>query len=203
MRHTWVFAAVLLTASAAVAQDDENRTGFHKHDGFYLRLQLGGGYNYADAANEDVAVKGGAFGLNLEIGYAILENFILYGKLYGTSVSNPDIEIGDVTVEGTDDDVSSNFSALGVGATYYIMPANIYVSGAISASQLSITEDGDTIAETDSGPALHLGVGKEWWVSRNWGLGLGAELALGRIRSDNDDDWNVTSATLFLSGTFN
>lgn len=202
MRHTWVFAAVLLTASAAVAQDDENRTGFHKHDGFYLRLQLGGGYNRAAADDVDIAIKGAAAGLNLELGYAIIENFIIYGKLHGTSVSNPDLEIDGETLEGSDDDVSSNFSALGVGATFYFMPVNVYVTGAISTSQLSITEDGDTLADTDSGPALHLGVGKEWWVSRNWGLGLGGEVTLARL-PDSGDRWNITNFTLFLSGTFN
>src|SRR5687768_201543 len=98
MRHTWVFAAVLLTASAAVAQDDENRTGFHKHDGFYLRLQLGGGYNRAAADDVDIAIKGVAGRLNLELGYAIIENFIIYGKLHGTSVSNPDLEIDGETL---------------------------------------------------------------------------------------------------------
>lgn len=203
MRHTWVFAAVLLTASAAAAQDDENRTGFHKHDGFYLRLQLGGGYNQADAVGEDLAIKGGAIGFNLELGYAIVENFILHGRLGGTSVASPDIELGDVTVEGTDDDVSSVFSGLGVGATYYFMPVNVYVTGALTASALAIQEDGETLTDTDLGPALHLGVGKEWWVSRNWGIGVGAEVVFGRIRSEGNDDWDVTSGIVFLSGTFN
>jgi hypothetical protein len=204
MRHTWVFAAVLLTASAAVARDDENRTGFHTHDGFYLRLQLGIGYNQAETVGgDDIAIKGAAGGFNFELGYAIVENFILFGRLGGTSVTSPDIELGGVTVEGTDDDVSSNFSGLGVGATYYFMPVNVYVTGAITASNLSITDDGDELADTDSGPALHLGVGKEWWVSRNWGIGVGGELVLGRIRSEGEDDWNVTSGIVFLSGTFN
>jgi hypothetical protein len=203
MRHTWVFAAVLLTASAAAARDDENRTGFHKHDGFYLRLQLGGGYNQASAVGEDLAIKGAAAALNIELGYAIVENFILYGRLGGTSVTSPDIELGDVTVEGTDDDVSSDFTGVGLGATYYFMPINVYVSGAITASELTITEDGEDLARTDSGPALHLGVGKEWWVSRNWGIGVGAEVVFGRIRSEGNDDWDVTSGIVFLSGTFN
>jgi hypothetical protein len=205
MRHTWVFAAMLLTASAAVAQDDENNTGFHKHDGFYLRLQLGAGYNHAsaDSADGDVAIKGVSGGLNLELGYAILENFILYGKLHGTSVTNPDLELNGETFEGDEfDGLASNFSSLGVGATYYFMPVNVYVSAAIATSQLTISQDGDDFVGTDSGPALHLGVGKEWWVSRNWGIGVGGELALARL-PDDEDDWNIVNFTIFLSGTFN
>ncbi|MFP2925599.1 outer membrane beta-barrel protein [Pyxidicoccus sp. 3LG] len=200
MRHTWLFAAVLLSATAAGAQDD----GRHAHDGFYLRLQAGGGYTRAEATSEDIAVKGGGAGINVELGVALARNFILYGKLFGANAPNPDIEFGDLTVEGQDDDVSQNFGALGLGITYYIMPANVYLSGALSFTQLSVSEDGETIAETDVGGGLHLGIGKEWWVSDNWGLGLGAELALGRIRDENGrDDWNVASVMLLLSATFN
>ncbi|MCP3135837.1 outer membrane beta-barrel protein [Pyxidicoccus xibeiensis] len=200
MRHTWLFATVLLTASVAAAQD----AGRHSHDGLYLRLQVGGGYTRAESTFEDLAVKGAAGAVNAELGFAVLQNFIIYGKLFGASAQNPDLEFGDVTIEGQDDDVSQNFGALGAGVTYYLMPANVYLSGALSFARLTITEDGDTIAETDPGVGLHLGVGKEWWVSDNWGLGVGGELALGRIRSDDgEDDWNVLNVMLLLSATFN
>jgi hypothetical protein len=206
MRHTWIFAAVLLTASVASARERRYRgdDGRHEHDGFYLRLQLGGGYTQASLAGEDFAIKGGGVGINAEFGGAVARNFILYGKLYGTSAPNPDIEVGDITVEGQDDDVSQNIGALGGGITYYIMPANVYLTGGLSFAQLSISDDGDTVAETDLGGALHLGLGKEWWVSDDWGLGIGAELAVGRVPEKNDAErWNIVNAMLFFSATFN
>jgi hypothetical protein len=206
MRPTpWIVSAVLLTATAASARDDDRRDdGFHEHDGFYLRLQVGGGYNRASVVGEDLAVKGGAAGINAEVGAALTRNFILYGKLFGTSVPSPDIEVGDLTIEGRDEDVSQNYGALGVGFTYYLMPANVYLSGALSFAQLTINEDGEKIAETDVGGGLHLGIGKEWWVSKNWGLGLGAELALGRVPEKDDSvKWNVVNGMVFLSATFN
>ncbi|QSQ20341.1 outer membrane beta-barrel protein [Pyxidicoccus parkwayensis] len=205
MRHTpWIVsAAVLLCATAASARDRDN-DGSHEHDGFYLRLQLGGGYTRAEVVGDDLAIKGGGAGVNAEIGAALTRNFILYGKLFGTSAPNPDIEVGDLTIEGNNDDVSQNYGALGVGVTYYIMPANVYLSGAVSFAQLSVKDDGETVAETDLGGGLHLGIGKEWWVSDNWGLGIGAELALGRVPEKNDSaKWNVVNGMVFLSATFN
>ncbi|SEM14440.1 Outer membrane protein beta-barrel domain-containing protein [Stigmatella aurantiaca] len=200
MRNSWIFAAVLLTATLASAQNDEGR---HTHDGFFLRLQLGGGYNHADATSVDLKLKGGAAGLNAEIGGAVTRNFILYGKLSGSAAPGPDIEAGAGLIRG-DDDVSLNFSAIGLGASYYLMPSNFYVSGALSFTQLSISVDGETLGETDLGGALHLGLGKEWWVSDNWGLGLGAEVMFGRIRSDDtDDDWNTASVMIMFSATYN
>ena len=208
MRHTWIIAAVLLTSSVASAQGRRERgnhdDGRHEHDGFYLRFQLGGGYTQATVVGEDFAIKGTGYGFNAEFGGAPVRNLILFGKLYGTSAPNPDIEVGDITIEGQDDDVSQNIGAVGAGVADYIMPANVYVSGALTFAQLTVSEDGDTVAESDLGGALHLGVGKEWWVSDNWGLGLGAELALGRVPEKNDSSkWNVVNAMLLLSATFN
>ncbi|MDC0707175.1 hypothetical protein POL68_01715 [Stigmatella sp. ncwal1] len=201
IRDSWILAAVLLTASIASAEDDGGR---YTHDGFFLRLQLGGGYTHADATSTDLTLKGGAVGLNAEIGGALTRNLILYGKLFGTSVPGPDFEVGKLTVRGGADSVSLNFAAVGVGATYYLMPSNFYVSGALSFTQLSISDDEGTLAETDLGGGLHLGLGKEWWVSDNWGLGLGAELALGRIRSqETEDDWNAANFMIFFTATYN
>ena len=207
MRHTWILAAVLLTASVASARERRYRggnDGRHEHDGFYLRLQVGGGYSHANLAGEDFAVKGGAAAINAEFGGAVARNLILFGKLYGTSASNPDIEIGDITFEDRNSDASMNIGALGGGVTYYIMPANVYLSGALSFSQLTVREEGITRAETDLGGALHLGLGKEWWVSDDWGLGIGAEFAFARIPEQDDiEKWNVVNGMIFFSATFN
>ncbi|MCP3103743.1 porin family protein [Myxococcus sp. K15C18031901] len=203
MRHNWLItAAALLAAPAAFAQGD---AGKHTHDGFYLRGQFGLGYTRAEAADVDLAIKGVSGSLDLELGYAVFNNFIIYGKLFGSSVTNPDLEIGDETIEGGNADTSSNYLGAGAGITYYFMPANFYITGAVVVNKLSITEDGDNIAETDSGVGLNLGLGKEWWVSDNWGIGIGAEVALGRIRSksNNGDDWNVAHFALLFTATYN
>ncbi|QSQ11063.1 hypothetical protein [Myxococcus landrumensis] len=203
MRLTSFLVLLLLPTSAAFAED---KPGRHTHDGFYLRGQFGLGYLHSKATDVDLVVKGGAGSLNLEMGYAVLNNFILYGKLFGASASNPDIRVGGTTHEGDpDDDVSVIYAAMGVGAAYYIMPANVYFSGAVVANQLSASHEGTLEGESEAGVGLHLGVGKEWWVSGNWGIGVGAELALGRIRTGDRsrDNWDVTHVSLVFSATYN
>ncbi|WP_228557558.1 MULTISPECIES: outer membrane beta-barrel protein [unclassified Myxococcus] len=202
MRYPSIIAALLFTATTASAQEYDE----HAHDGFYLRLQVGGGYLRAKATDisPELVVKGGGANINAELGFALVNNFILYAKFYGASAPNPSLQVGDLTVEGQNENLSENFGAVGLGVTYYIMPANVYLSGALTYTQLSVTDDGEKVAESDIGGGLHLGVGKEWWVSKNWGLGIGAELALGRIRNEsNSDSWNVTNVSLVFSATYN
>ncbi|HET9451379.1 MAG TPA: outer membrane beta-barrel protein [Aggregicoccus sp.] len=197
MRHLWMVPAALLTASAALASGEP-----HTHDGFYLRLQAGPGGVRANNGDEDLTLKGLGGGLNVEIGGALARNFILYGKLFGASVPSPDLKLGGVTFEDVED-VNLGVGAVGVGATYYFMPVNLYVSAAISAAQLSL-ETADERGETKVGPGLHLGLGKEWWVGEQWGLGVGAELALARVEDKNvDSSWNTGTLLVLFSATFN
>jgi hypothetical protein len=184
MRHLWTVPAILLCASAAFASGDA-RT----HDGFFLRLQGGPGWMRASNGDDDVALKGGGGAFNFEIGGALTRNFILYGKLFGAGVAEPDLELGDITIEDPGEDVTLGLGAVGAGVTYYFMPVNLYVSGAISAAQLTLDLDGER-GETDVGPGLHLGVG--------------AELALARAKDpDTDSSFNVASGFVFFSATYN
>ncbi|WP_426756998.1 outer membrane beta-barrel protein [Myxococcus sp. Y35] len=202
MRYPSIIAAMLFTATAASAQEYDE----HVHDGFYLRLQVGGGYLRAKATDvsPEVVVKGGSGNFNAEIGFALINNFILHAKFYGASAPSPSVQVGDLTFEGQDSDVSMNYAAVGLGVTYYFMPANIYLSGALTYTQLSVSDGDETVAESEPGGGLHLGVGKEWWVSKNWGLGIGAELALGRISNErSNDSWNVTTLSLVFTATYN
>ncbi|AKQ69143.1 hypothetical protein A176_006055 [Myxococcus hansupus] len=202
MRHPSIIAALLFTATAASAQEYDE----HVHDGFYLRLQVGGGYLRAKATDAipQYTVKGAGANINAEVGFALVNNFILHAKFYGASTPNPSMQIGDLTIEGQDEDRSQNYGAVGLGITYYIMPANVYLSGAVTYTQLSVSRRNEKVAESDIGGGLHLGIGKEWWVSKNWGLGVGAELAMGRIRNEFDrESWNVANFSVVLSATYN
>jgi len=206
MRHTFIFVAMLLTASAASAGNDDRvgYHGYHEHDGFYLRLQVGGGYTRASLMNQDLATKGGAVSLNAEFGAAPLRNLILALKVFTATTTNPDLELNDVTLEGRNVDRSQTYAAVGGGLTYYFMPANVYLSGGVTVNQLSDYDDGKEIRETGLGTGLHLGLGKEWWVSSNWGLGFGLEFAAGRVpEKDKSPRWQVVNGSLFLSATFN
>ncbi|WP_224369540.1 outer membrane beta-barrel protein [Hyalangium versicolor] len=194
MQKTWILAAVIFTASTATASPET-------HDGIYLRLQTGLGYT--SASNDAFTLKGGSGGLNVELGFALFRNFIIAGKLFGTTTPSPDLKIGGVTFENDDEDLRSNFGAAGVGLTYYIMPANVYLSGALTVTKLGLVRNDENLGETKTGQGLHFGIGKEWWLADEWGLGLGAELALARVPDESDTTWKAVSALVLLSVTYN
>jgi hypothetical protein len=172
----------------------------HRHDGFYLRLFLGLGYTSmsVDEADVDVSGAGGAFGLAL--GYAVSDNFIIYGEVFDDIAVNPEVNGG----QNLGDDVAAGVVALGIGAAYYFQPHNIYLSGTLAMGQVTIQVDGEEVAESDFGPGLSLMVGKEWWVSPNWGVGIAAQLFAGKMKDKNDGpDISTTAAAIAFSATFN
>ncbi len=99
---------------------------------------------------------------------------------------------------------SAGLNTLGVGATWYLMPGNLYLTGALSMADIAIALDSQQ-GGSNVGVGLHLGLGKEWWVSDNWALGVGAELALSRLpgRSGSSSAWGVASLSSLFSMTYN
>jgi hypothetical protein len=78
-------------------------------------------------------------------------------------------------------DTSWNLWGVGPQLTYYLMPANVYVSGTVAFTRLTETicsscgANSDTTS-SDWGVGVVFSVGKEWWVSDNWGLGVACQL---------------------------
>lgn len=176
----------------------------HAHDGFYLRLHIGPAYTRMSTSDPvtDVVVKGtgGAFGV--AIGGSVSKNLIVYGELFDDIAVGPTVEVNGVSNDASDD-VSAGAIGVGVGLAYYIMPANMYVSGTLAMSQISIQEDGDEIGETDFGPGVSLMIGREWWVSPSWGLGVAAQLFAGQMDDkDGGPTWTTTAFAIAFSATY-
>lgn len=189
-----------------------NPPGYHQHDGFYLRFTLGPSAFAAsanDAAETSVSGTGGAFGLAL--GFAIAPNIILYGEVYDNIAIGPTIESGALEVE-TDEDTAFGVVGIGPGIAFYL-PSNFYLSGTLAFSRLVVdpdTEEDDDEATSDLGLGLAAAVGKEWWVSSNWGLGLALQLYLGGMKdgdgeTEEGDDvtWGAAGLALAFSATLN
>ena len=179
----------------------------HKHDGFFLRLSSGIGYasTEVEEPNFRLEFNGGIGDANIAIGGMVAPNLALHGTLLGWFISDPDVEgfdaggtfsgeiAGDVTM-----------SAIGIGVTYYFMPTNLYLSGTLGLGQLEFDLAGIQSADTDRGLILEGTLGKEWWVSDNWGLGLAGALGLHSFPEDgSDENWSGPSFTLRFSATFN
>lgn len=90
--------------------------------------------------------------------------------------------------------------------TYYFMPSNVYLSGSLGLANAAIETDFDTF-DSDFGYGINLAVGKEWWVSDNWGLGVASHLYYSRIPdaelNGEEPYLDTVSVALLFSATFN
>ena len=179
----------------------------HKHDGFYLRLTTGIGSTTSieDTEVAEVSISGLSGNTTLGIGYAVVENLIINLDIFGNVVTDPTVEIDGRNVGEVDAEVRM-FNA-GVGVTYYIMPTNVYLTGSIARAQGAFESDG-VIIETDTGYGINVAIGKEWWVSDNWGLGVAGQLFHTVLPDENlitgeVYDLKTTSIGILFSATFN
>jgi hypothetical protein len=185
-----VTVAAALAASSAQAQ-------VHSHEGLFVRLDAGIGYK---AMNEptgtsagDLKIDGAAGTFGVAVGGAVAENLILAGHLYASSASNPSVSLSNGGSTGTTDTTAS-MVGLGPQLTYYFMPVNVYVSGTLALTKLSLKVNG-TSGDSNTGVGALLAVGKEWWVSDKWGLG-----AAGQFRWSSNSDQGTNAPTISTWG---
>ena len=161
--------------------------GVETHDGFYLRIIAGGGFahyagdfSYEDPythfkINEEITYSGGMpITIRIQIGGTISDNLIFYGVTGSTIMYNPTLEIdGEEEYRGAYSNEVS-MGGFGPGICYYLMPENFYFSGSI---QLATATDPYKVEEGNQliGFGINVGIGKEWWVGEQWGLGLGID----------------------------
>ena len=179
----------------------------HKHDGFYLRLAtgLGGTAAVEDYDGDEITISGGSGNVTIGIGYALRENFIVNVDIFGSSMVDPEVGFNGEVLGETDAQVT--ISNVGLGLTYYIMPSNFYLAGSFGLATCQIETD-DLTFNTEKGYGLNIMIGKEWWVSDNWGLGIAAQLMYSSVPDDDDfidEDLylNTTSIGILFSATFN
>ena len=73
-------------------------------------------------------------------------------------------------------------------------------------------EDGSSsqVGRSDWGFTFEGLLGKEWWVSDNWGLGVSAQLLLGSMQEShgttpfgNPPNWDLFATNVLLTATYN
>jgi hypothetical protein len=98
---------------------------------------------------------------------------------------------------------------IGPGIAYYLEPANLYFSGTLAFSQVSqstdsSSSDDNSTSLTDMGLGMALTVGKEWWVSQNWGLGVAALFHVASMKVKYvDTRMSATALSFLFSATYN
>ena len=176
MKMQPAFTVILTSALlSGIAHSQPSDPGFHAHDGFYLSLCGGfGGLTWADDEPPVTSEMSGATGnLDFKIGGAVMrDRLILSGDLITAHAPNPKEKGNSAPVANN---ASLRMGIIGMGATYYFMPVNIFLSGTFGIGRF--TEDfGNGQQTSDGGLGFQLKVGKEWWVSKDWGIGVSVAL---------------------------
>jgi hypothetical protein len=195
-------SALLLASLPLTAQAGEPRS----HDGgFFMRLAPGIGYTSSkvDDGRDSLEVRGPSGSFDIALGAVVSHNFAIHGTLGGWGLADPTIEFNGFDEES--DDVSLTMGSFGAGVTYYFGNSNAYVTASAGAATLTFDIDGDR-EDSDTGFMFDAGLGKEWWVSDRWGLGVSATIGYHTIPSDDadiDDNFKGPSFAVRFSATLN
>ena len=198
---------VILTASFAFAESEPKA-----HDGFFLSIALGMGYQSIDFVVEDWQrdtdnETGLATDIDFKLGGKVSYNTLLHLTLAGTTKTG-------TTNYGDDRDYQNirvNMALFGLGATHYF-ENNIFITASCGISQFHANDDiavfsaivqSNTSQDINTGFGFQVGGGKEWWVSDNWGIGASAALLYGFASNLADARESSLGITLRLSATWN
>ena len=168
-----VSAAVLVFGGAlasAAAQAGEPQS----HDrGFFLRVAPGGGFarTAIDEAGDRFELRGFSGSLDVAVGATVAKNFALHGNVGAWSVVDPTLRFNGE--EDAVEDAAVTLVSYGAGFTWYFGSSNAYLTAWAGAAELEFEFEGDE-ESSESGFAFEVGLGKEWWVSDRWGLGVSA-----------------------------
>lgn len=162
------------------------RAGFHTHDGFYLGAGLGPVWlrarNGLPNVSGDRLWSGLGTSLGVSAGYALAQRFVVFGEFSESQARNASDDLALKSIE---------WSGFGPGLRYYLMPANVFFSGALLLSKLSVYPGfgsrGFDHWTSDWGGVGQVAVGKEWWVLSDVGLGVAAMFAYGKVPAT--DGW--------------
>ena len=175
---------------------------FARHDGFFFRFLggLGDGSFTAshDGGSTEYATSSARI-FALSIGWSLNRNWILHYNAEGLSAS--DIE----KLEGGSSGYS--ISSRAIGASYYFLSQNVYISPELrfsSDAELDIDDEDGDVRLLYSGNGFGFTIGKEWWASANWGLGLAISYHKDSLDGDNNDGSASTSHLgILFSATYN
>jgi len=202
MKKLWMLClvpAALFAQEAASTAPASLDPGYHRHDGFYLSMNVGiaGGKTVlSDDDGNELTFSGPGSAIEIRIGNALTPNLIISADLMGRAVAGPHVEFGGASADA-DDDFTISDGVFGVGLTYYFLPQNIFISGTAGFGQIA-EDDGDDKFETDLGFAMSFKVGKEWWVSKNWGLGVSGGYAFVSAEDGDFEGLSLTSNKFFV-----
>jgi hypothetical protein len=200
--------------------DDESERdpGAHAHDGFFLRLQAGVGYTSMSAseAGNNLAIAGASFSLGIALGGAVNTHLIVYGTLIdslirsatgtvrGPSQNNLNGQLAQAAFGGLN---AAGVQGVGGGAAYYL-GSNVFFAGSLLGSRLLVSDSVGGSWSSSWGLSFEGQVGKEWWASDNWGLGVAGQVIVGAMKdrayaNESVPTWTLATFSVLFSSTYN
>ena len=201
------------TAAAVIVEPaplpEPKPPGVHEHDGFYAHFGLGfGGYtdaltsedrvNPQTGATEDVdgVITGFATVSEVAVGGTVGRGFVLGLGIYSTSVYVTTFTPRDEDEEilaPTEFQRPENFALAGIFGDWYFNPRRgLHLQLALGFATLTGLNPESPRGVRDRDPAigggLMLGIGHEWWVGEQWGVGVLGRLTAGVLTEKDDAD---------------
>lgn len=201
---------------------ERRRTGKRFHDGFYLRLGVGGGYLISTVSNADDAsgesqsgdesiggVQGFGVPLELAIGGSPTPGLVIGGGSWAVHVPSADYTQGRGDYAKTESASWSSISMLGPFIDIYPAPrAGLHVQAAPCLTLVAPGTTDTLVTDTLSGVGFGgmVGLGYEGWVSDQWGVGILARAQMLSVNltdeSDNEFGYLALIPSLLMTTTF-
>jgi hypothetical protein len=157
-----------------------------------------------EGGGTSVRITGAGGTLSVAIGGALNQHLVLFGEVLSASGDKRSVVVDGVSVDANSGQIK--IAALGGGVAYYLA-SNLYFSGSLLVPQIqpNVIEASIGGGQDKFGLGLEAMIGKEWWVSSNWGLGLAVQVLYARSTEDRvpSSTWQAWGATLVGSATFN
>jgi len=185
MKKSIITLLILMSILSINAQE-----GFHEHDGFYLSMSLGPVFGNIkdDMGSVTMDITGTGMQFDFKIGGRISENLLLHGTIISSVLPGPTVKLSNNTTFQTSNSMSVGEAMIGAGLTYYVMPSNIFFSGSVGLGNFTILDDKNDIdVSTQRGLSFQVKLGKEWWISKNWGFGIGLTYSKTNLTNKPDD----------------
>jgi hypothetical protein len=218
MRMSAVFSVCVVLLFVAAFSNPGRACADHSetHDGFFLRLSTGIGFASVKGDSDNSGTFKGATGQgSIAVGGMIVDNLAIHADFFATTLFNPDYEINGTTSSTPNNfEVAMRAATVGAGLTYYFMPVNLYLTASLGiayvSTEVSYTSGGVSFKntyESETGLGLNVMLGKEWWITDNWGLGVAGQLIYFNIpvkdKDSASDNFSGASFGALFSATYN
>lgn len=167
---------------------------FLRSVGWRLEARLGVGKLWG--RYDDVQAAGTSIPAGFSMGWRPARHLVLFGEITNVRMRTANVR-NEPGVE------SADLLGAGAGLKYCLTPSRWFVSLALLRAWLSYhDQDRDWIEHRQEGFSGRLAMGKEWWLSRHWSLGLAGEVVRGELRPRRDASYATSGVSLLALASY-